>query len=67
MDVEEALRVFEMAPENTSIVFTDKIAATKWSIDKIKPRLDSTALDPIVALKAAYEFPCDSCGRCNIW
>lgn len=54
--IAEALRIFEVAPENTKVALSDKIEVVKWSIEAIQPALDGPFMNPIVPIKSAYEF-----------
>jgi hypothetical protein len=55
-EISDALSRLELAKENVKIDIGDEIEAVKWSIDEIHPTLDGEIMNPVVALKSAYEF-----------
>jgi hypothetical protein len=55
-EIAEALRRFDVAPENTRVEVGGRYAIIKWSITKIEPALDAPPISDIVPVKIAYEF-----------
>lgn len=51
-----ALQRFENAPDNTTVSLSQCLTAVKWSVTGLRPSLDGPLLDPVVAIKCAYEF-----------
>ncbi len=54
--ISESLRLLEQAPDNTRVSLSGGIEIVKWSIEQVRPTLDGPLLNPLVALKSAYEF-----------
>jgi hypothetical protein len=54
--IEVALQLFDDASENTRVGLPHGIEVVKWSVTGLQPSLEGPLLDPVVALKCAYEF-----------
>lgn len=54
--VEEALRRFDLAPENEVVLLMDGLSAIKWSTDRVEPDLTMPSIDNLLLLLIAYEY-----------
>jgi len=54
--LQEALRLFDDAPDDRRIQIAPGLEMGKWSVKEIQPDLSKPLMDPVVPLKMAYEF-----------
>jgi hypothetical protein len=55
-EIANDLQLFDAAPDNARVSLSHGIEVVKWSVSGLQPSLDGPLLDPVVALKCAYEF-----------
>lgn len=55
-EIDDALRKLATSPEDVRVSISPGIEVIKWSVREIEPELNGGLLDPLVALKIAYEY-----------
>jgi hypothetical protein len=55
-EIEEALRRFDEALENTRVAVGGQYEIIKWSITNVRPALDAPSVADVVPVKIAYEY-----------